>query len=104
MIAAILGLAVGSFVISWIATFAMIRVAPRIGFVDKPGHRKIHHNPKPLGGGVAIFLGVVLPLLMIVIGARWVGGSGEYAPYLGGGRLKTPLALGIILARRGRTG
>jgi UDP-GlcNAc:undecaprenyl-phosphate GlcNAc-1-phosphate transferase len=102
MIAAILGLAAGSFVISWIATFAMIRIAPRIGFVDKPGHRKIHSNPKPLGGGVAIFVGVVLPLLAIVIGARVVGGArGEYAPYLGGVRLKTPLALGIVLAMAG---
>ncbi|MDB5320471.1 MAG: glycosyl transferase family 4 [Phycisphaerales bacterium] len=101
MIGAILGLAVGSFVISWIATFAMIRIAPRIGFVDRPGHRKIHSNPKPLGGGVAIFLGVVVPLLAILIGARVVGGAGEYGPYLGGVRLKTPLALGIILAMTG---
>jgi UDP-GlcNAc:undecaprenyl-phosphate GlcNAc-1-phosphate transferase len=101
MIAAILGLALGSFVISWMVTFAMIRIAPRIGFVDRPGHRKIHSNPKPLGGGVAIFLGVVVPLLAIVIGARVVGGAGEYAPYLGGVRLKTPLALGIILAMAG---
>ena len=54
MILPILGLCLASFVISWILTFAMIRIAPRIGFVDKPGHRKIHHNPKPLGGGVAI--------------------------------------------------
>src|SRR3954468_18708247 len=78
---AILGLGVVSFVISWVATFAMIRVAPRRGFVDKPGHRKIHHNPKPLGGGVAIFLGVVLPLLAVMVAARVVGSAGEYAPY-----------------------
>ena len=31
----------------------MKRIAPRLGFVDKPGGRKIHSNPKPLGGGVA---------------------------------------------------
>ena len=101
MIAAIFGLALGSFVISWIATFAMIRIAPRIGFVDKPGHRKIHSNPKPLGGGVAIFLGVVFPLVAVVIGARVVGSTGEYAPYFGGVRLKTPLAFGIVLAMVG---
>jgi UDP-GlcNAc:undecaprenyl-phosphate GlcNAc-1-phosphate transferase len=69
--------------------------------VDRPGHRKIHDNPKPLGGGAAIFVGVVVPLLVIVIGARVVGGEGEYAPYLGGVRLKTPLALGIVLAMAG---
>src|SRR3954462_9092531 len=107
MIAAILGLAVGSFVISWIATFSMIRIAPRIGFVDKPGHRKIHSNPKPLGGGVSIFLGVVLPLLAVLIYA-WLPSNLQHsesaAPehaLLGGVRLKTPLALGIGMAMAG---
>ena len=55
MILSILGLGAISFVISWLGTWAMIRIAPRIGFVDKPGGRKIHANPKPLGGGIAIF-------------------------------------------------
>src|SRR5258708_19880674 len=53
-----------SFAISWIATLLMKRVAPMIGFVDKPGGRKIHANPKPLGGGVGIFLGFALPVLL----------------------------------------
>jgi UDP-GlcNAc:undecaprenyl-phosphate GlcNAc-1-phosphate transferase len=99
---AILGLGVVSFVISWVATFAMIRVAPRIGFVDRPGHRKIHHNPKPLGGGVAIFLAVVIPLLLVVIAAQFVRNAGELTPYFGGVRDKrTPIALGIMLALLG---
>ncbi len=98
MIAAILGLGVLSFVICWIATFAMIRVAPRFNFVDRPGHRKIHSNPKPLGGGVAIFLGVVLPLLGAVAGAWLIREWGQYTPYLGGVREKTCLAVGIVLA------
>src|SRR4051812_23468814 len=104
---AILGLGVVSFVISWVATFAMIRVAPRIGFVDKPGHRKIHHNPKPLGGGVAIFLGVVIPLVAVVTYA-WLPSNLAYiesaAPQhalAGGVRMKTPLAQGIVLALLG---
>src|SRR5687767_14774758 len=53
-----------AFVISAAATAAMKRIAPRLGFVDKPGHRKIHHAPKPLGGGVAIFVGIVAPMLV----------------------------------------
>jgi len=103
MIFAILGLAGVSFVISWVATFAMIRIAPRIGFVDQPGHRKIHSNPKPLGGGVAIFVGVIVPLLGVV-GVAWLalsvknGGLAQNNPLLGGVRLKTPLAIGIMLA------
>jgi UDP-GlcNAc:undecaprenyl-phosphate GlcNAc-1-phosphate transferase len=98
MIPAILGLAAGSFVIAWVVTFAMIRVAPRIGFVDRPGHRKIHSNPKPLGGGVAIFLGVVLPLLAVVVGAWVIRDLGQFTPYLGGVRKQTGLAVGVILA------
>src|SRR5258706_13028464 len=100
MIGAILGLAAGSFVISWIATFAMIRVAPRIGFVDRPGHRKIHSNPKPLGGGVAIFLGVALPLGGVLLFAwlpqhlQHIGRVGPEPVVFGGLRLKRPLAMG----------
>ena len=38
-----------SFALSCGLTRGMIWLAPRIGFVDKPGHRKIHAKPKPLG-------------------------------------------------------
>jgi UDP-N-acetylmuramyl pentapeptide phosphotransferase/UDP-N-acetylglucosamine-1-phosphate transferase len=32
-------------------------LAPKWGFMDQPGGRKIHRNPIPLGGGIAIFIG-----------------------------------------------
>jgi UDP-GlcNAc:undecaprenyl-phosphate/decaprenyl-phosphate GlcNAc-1-phosphate transferase len=48
-----------SFVLSLVLTRVMIGLSQRIGFVDKPGHRKIHLNPKPLGGGVAIFVSML---------------------------------------------
>ena len=64
MILPILCLAGASLVISFLATWLIIHLAPRIGFVDKPGHRKIHAAPKPLGGGVAIFLAVALPMFV----------------------------------------
>jgi UDP-GlcNAc:undecaprenyl-phosphate/decaprenyl-phosphate GlcNAc-1-phosphate transferase len=44
-------------------TLLVKRLAPKLDFVDKPGHRKIHHVPKPLGGGIAIFLAFALPLI-----------------------------------------
>jgi UDP-GlcNAc:undecaprenyl-phosphate GlcNAc-1-phosphate transferase len=104
---AILGLGAVSFVISWVVTFAMIRIAPRIGFVDKPGHRKIHANPKPLGGGVAIYLALLLPLMAVMTYAwsapnpgQVKGESLEHA-LAGGARVKTPLALGIVIAMSG---
>jgi UDP-GlcNAc:undecaprenyl-phosphate GlcNAc-1-phosphate transferase len=62
----ILALILLSFAISWICTFAMKRLAPRLGFVDKPGGRKIHANAKPLGGGVAIFWAFAIPLVAAV--------------------------------------
>src|SRR5215217_7463412 len=70
MLLPILCLLVVSFVLAWAGTFVMIRVAPKIGFVDKPGGRKIHANPKPLGGGVAIFLAFALPMLALLVGVR----------------------------------
>jgi UDP-GlcNAc:undecaprenyl-phosphate GlcNAc-1-phosphate transferase len=89
-----------SFILAWILTFVVIRAAPHLGFIDKPGGRKIHANPKPLGGGVAIFWAVVLPMLAVLAFGWW----GDFSPwpalepYIGGLRQQTPLALGIIAA------
>lgn len=35
----------------------------RVGLVDDPGHRKIHHTPIPLAGGLAVAAGIAAPLL-----------------------------------------
>ncbi|WP_438435041.1 MraY family glycosyltransferase [Gorillibacterium sp. sgz500922] len=40
------------------------RYALRTGFVDQPGKRKIHARPVPLLGGVAIYAGIVIPILL----------------------------------------
>jgi UDP-GlcNAc:undecaprenyl-phosphate GlcNAc-1-phosphate transferase len=69
MILPILSLTLFSFVISWILTFIVRRVAIRIGFTDKPGQRKIHSKPIALGGGIAIFLAFGLPMALIVASA-----------------------------------
>lgn len=64
--AAIAGLmalfALAAFVVSWLSGFAVRVLAPWAGWIDKPGGRKAHPRPIPTGGGVAIWLGVVLPL------------------------------------------
>jgi UDP-GlcNAc:undecaprenyl-phosphate GlcNAc-1-phosphate transferase len=101
-----------SFAISWCTTRLMRFLSPRLGFVDKPGGRKIHDNAKPLGGGVAIFWGLTLPILA---GLAYVGNfappeflessnllgsaiSSQLGAYWSGVRLETPAALGILLA------
>jgi UDP-GlcNAc:undecaprenyl-phosphate GlcNAc-1-phosphate transferase len=83
----------------------MKRVAPRIGFVDRPGGRKIHGQPKPLGGGVAIFWAFMLPMLtglaFVHFGhppASLQGRVPHLNDYWSGMRQRTPLALGMLLA------
>jgi UDP-GlcNAc:undecaprenyl-phosphate GlcNAc-1-phosphate transferase len=100
MVVPILCLPLVSFVISWCATLVIRRVAPRVGFVDKPGGRKVHANPKPLGGGIAIFLGVALPMFAAVVllhSRALTDRVHNIDPaYVSGAREHTPLALGLI--------
>ena len=76
MLLPILGLGAVSFVVSWALTWGMIHAAPKLGLVDKPGVRKIHDHPKPLGGGIAIFLALALPMLgalaLVNFGGDWI--------------------------------
>jgi UDP-GlcNAc:undecaprenyl-phosphate/decaprenyl-phosphate GlcNAc-1-phosphate transferase len=63
------GLAAAAFISS--ATLCMLvrYLAPRTGFLDRPGGHKSHHTPTPLGGGVAIWLTTIaiLGLALLVI-------------------------------------
>ena len=58
-----LACAVPAFVISLAATGLMRRLAPRWRLVDQPAARKVHVVPTPLGGGLGIVCGFVLPLV-----------------------------------------
>ncbi|HSH03962.1 MAG TPA: undecaprenyl/decaprenyl-phosphate alpha-N-acetylglucosaminyl 1-phosphate transferase [Anaerolineae bacterium] len=44
----------------WVRKFALW-----VGFVDIPAARKMHKNPMPLMGGVAIFLGAMVAILLL---------------------------------------
>src|SRR5580658_4351257 len=101
-----------SFAISWLVTFWMRTLAVRIGFVDKPGGRKIHDNPKPLGGGVGIFWGLALPILLglailalphppeFLRSSQLLGHeiASNLDAYWSGARLQAPMAWSILLA------
>jgi len=96
-----------SFVIAVIVTAAMKRVAPRLNFTDKPGHRKIHKAPTPLGGGVAIYLAFVLPMVGILAGVRLLDPAqplfnipaDRWAAYIGGAiELATMPTLALLSA------
>ena len=45
-------------------TVPIRQLALRYGMVDKPGPRKVHLNPIPLLGGIAIYLGFILAVLL----------------------------------------
>jgi UDP-GlcNAc:undecaprenyl-phosphate/decaprenyl-phosphate GlcNAc-1-phosphate transferase len=104
MLLPILGLGAVSFVVSWALTWGMIHAAPKLGLVDKPGVRKIHDHPKPLGGGIAIFLALALPMLgalaLVNFGGDWIVHRFIDRPQVydlvAGGQYQTPLSLGLL--------
>ncbi|NLC10635.1 MAG: undecaprenyl/decaprenyl-phosphate alpha-N-acetylglucosaminyl 1-phosphate transferase [Firmicutes bacterium] len=61
-----------------------LRLACRIGALDKPGGRKIHKEPKPLLGGLAVFLAFWLSVAI-------------FLPFLGGGRELLGLFFGTTI-------
>ncbi len=44
-------------IVTLLGTFAMCRIAPRIGAISMPGPRSVHDYPTPSLGGAAMFLG-----------------------------------------------
>lgn len=104
MLLGVLLLGLASFILALIATALMIRLAPRFGLVDKPGGRKIHDNPKPLGGGVAIFIAFALPMLLglaivnfadLALVRRFISHPDAVA-FITGAQHQTKLSLGLL--------
>jgi UDP-GlcNAc:undecaprenyl-phosphate GlcNAc-1-phosphate transferase len=64
-----------SFAVALVASLTLTipvrRFALRVGMVDQPGHRKIHQQPIPLLGGIAIYMAVLLGMLV-----SWGQGEG----------------------------
>jgi UDP-GlcNAc:undecaprenyl-phosphate GlcNAc-1-phosphate transferase len=75
------GTLVPSLLIAWSAAFVVRGQAARWGLIDKPNERKVHVAPTPLGGGLAIWLGVIGPfaagtvLLLLAAGDDASGGD-----------------------------
>ncbi len=78
----------GSAFLAVLLTPWMIRLAGRIGAVDRPGPRGVHERPIPRIGGVAIFLSAVCPIVAVLVldpsvGAASRNGPGHLAALLG---------------------
>ncbi len=56
--------------LSWAATWAVLRVLVRFELYDRPNARGSHHRPKPRGGGLAL---VPVQLVASVAVAGWFG-------------------------------
>ncbi len=57
----LVGTLLPSFLVALISIYFLRRYAGRWGLVDHPGDRKVHVQPTPLGGGLGIWLAIVLP-------------------------------------------
>lgn len=115
MLLIFLCLAIVSGFISWATCLLIKKIAPSIGLVDKPGFRKIHETPIPTGGGLGVWLGVLVPIAVITLAALGYNVEKEtilgvslarfpqfVATHIGGvaarlGQLWTLLGLGSIL-------
>ena len=53
---------------SLVLTVPVRALAIRVGMVDAPGPRKVHRKPIPLLGGLAIYAGVMLAILIVFDG------------------------------------
>jgi UDP-GlcNAc:undecaprenyl-phosphate GlcNAc-1-phosphate transferase len=72
--------------------------ARRSGLVDDPGHRKIHHRPVPLAGGLAVFTGMMAPLFTGIILLYWQLAPGNEFGLLRYGLSRRGTEILVILA------
>ena len=82
----ILAAVVPSACVCWTAAWVVRCLGPRMGLVDRPGARKIHDKPMPTSGGLAIWLGLVVPLglgqclLGVILGGSSASPAADAAP------------------------
>jgi len=55
---------VAALAISMAVIPVMVRLAPRLGMIDKPDPRKVHQTPIPRVGGMGIVLGALIPVFL----------------------------------------
>ena len=72
------GVLLTSFLVSVSLLPALIRYANRKGILDHPHERKLHKEPVPYLGGVAIYLGFVCGLCLVHYSVEWIGSKKFY--------------------------
>src|ERR1035437_4231987 len=61
-----------AFTISLVGVGLARRYALRLGLMDDPGHRKVHTVATPRNGGIGIFWGFALPLIVGLIAIHFL--------------------------------
>ena len=67
-------LVIVAFVIACALTPAAGHLARRLGAIDRPGGRKIHHKPTPLLGGAAVYAAFAICAAPCILGSRELRG------------------------------
>ena len=57
---------IAALVLSMVVIPIMVQLAPRLGMIDQPDPRKVHATPIPRVGGVGIFIGVMVPVVLLL--------------------------------------
>ncbi len=94
---------VGPFLVSLIATMMVRAWGRRVGFVDQPSGHKRHEQPVVLGGGIALMISIVVPILVGTIVAWMFAGESppDWFPslikvHLSGIASRLPVVLAIV--------
>ncbi len=69
------------------------RLAPRLGFLDRPGERKIHRQAVPRGGGLALFIGFHVACAIVFL-VPWKPFAGQLS--IGWWFRFLPLSAGVV--------
>ena len=57
---------IAALILSMVIIPIMVRLAPRLGMMDRPDPRKVHATPIPRVGGVGIVFGTLIPLVLLL--------------------------------------
>lgn len=53
------------FVATLVLTFGLLKVAPKLQLIAEPGDHRLHQQATPMVGGIAIYLGLMLGLVLV---------------------------------------
>jgi UDP-GlcNAc:undecaprenyl-phosphate GlcNAc-1-phosphate transferase len=70
-----------------LSLYAIRRFAPRLGLLDRPGGHSTHTNETPLGGGIGIWIGIMITFVIGTLAVFVVRGSTD---------LQTNLPAGVL--------